>query len=275
MTEKQSVENSNSPLTRESLRAEFKQFSLDQSSALIVHSSLSSLGWVCGGAVAVVQALMDSIGNDGTIVMPTHSAGNSEPSYWENPAIPESWWPVVRESMPAFDPLYSPTLGMGKISEVFRQMSGVKRSNHPLGSFAAYGKYASQIIANHSISSPFGENSPLKKIYDLNGDILLIGVGHESNTSIHLAEERSPNYPRVNQGAAINGNDGREWVEFDQADYNADFFEILGAEFEKRNPSKLTTKKIGNANVKLLSQRILVDFAEDWIRENPSSWQNS
>ena len=98
-----------SPRTRQTLATELFHAGLTPGMTVIVHSSLSSLGWVCGGSVAVVQALMDVITPDGTIVMPTHSGDLSDPAAWEAPPVPSEWWPIIRETMPAFDPKVTPT----------------------------------------------------------------------------------------------------------------------------------------------------------------------
>ena len=109
MSELQVVNNSDKPLTRDTLSKEFHQLGLEQGSTVIIHSSLKSLGWVCGGAIAVIQSLMDVVTESGNIVMPTHTSGYSEPSYWEAPPVPESWWEIIRNEMPAFDPKITPT----------------------------------------------------------------------------------------------------------------------------------------------------------------------
>ena len=170
---------------------------------LLVHSSLRAMGWVCSGAVAVIIALQEVLGATGTLVMPTHSTDLTEPSQWENPPVPESWWSVIRATMPAYHPDLTSTRSMGVIPETFRKQQGCLRSAHPHHSFCAYGHHASQIINSHSLEFGLGEGSPLARIYDLGGFVLLLGVGHESNTSMHLAEYRAtfPTKHIVQEGA--------------------------------------------------------------------------
>src|SRR5947209_4670435 len=108
------------PRTRASLAEDLRRLGLSEGVTVLVHSSLSTLGWVCGGPVAVVQALLDVLTDSGTLVMPTHSGEYSDPAPWQEPPVPRDWWPVIRETMPAFDPQVTPTRGMGRIVEVFR-----------------------------------------------------------------------------------------------------------------------------------------------------------
>ena len=91
MREKDLIDRTSEPRTRRSLAADLRQLGLEPGAVVIVHSSLSSLGWVCGGSVAVALALMDVLTESGTLVIPTHSAEYSDPGKWENPPVPESW----------------------------------------------------------------------------------------------------------------------------------------------------------------------------------------
>src|SRR5690554_5476664 len=139
---------------------DFRALGLQKGMTILVHSSLSSIGWVNGGAMAVIEALIQVITEEGTIVMPAQSGDWNEPSKWGNPPVPESWWEEIRQTMPAFDKDKPPTSGMRLIPEVFRKYPNVDRSDHPSASFVAWGKNRNYIISNHSIDFSLGEQSP-------------------------------------------------------------------------------------------------------------------
>ena len=101
--------------------------------------------------VAVVRALMDAVTDSGTLVMPAHSNGLSDPAHWENPPVPQSWWEAIRETMPAYDPQTTPTSGMGSVVEVFRTWPGVERSEHPHFSLAAWGRHAGRVVTDSAV----------------------------------------------------------------------------------------------------------------------------
>lgn len=264
MGEKDVMQKVSQPNTRTSLVIDFENLGLKKGMTVIVHSSLSSLGWVCGGPVAVIQALMDVVGEEGTIIMPTQTGDNSDPSMWQNPAVPESWWETIRQEMPAYDPAITPTRAMGKIVETFRTFPHVKRSGHPTYSFAAWGKHADYILSEQPLEEGFGPKSPLAKIYDLNGHVLLLGVGHDSNTSLHFAEHSIPNREKVNKSAAMVVDGERVWKSYEEILYDSDVFEELGMDFKKSH--EVREGVIGSGKTKLMSQKKLIDFARDWFQ---------
>ena len=263
MREASIIENTNLPRTQQSTATDFARLGLEKGMTVLVHSSLSSLGWVNGGAVTVIQALVDVITPLGTIVMPTHSGDYSDPALWGNPPVPENWFTIIRDTMPAFDPQITPCRGMGVIPEVFRKWPGVVRSSHPSSSFAAWGKHANYIVSNQPLNFPMGEQSPLSHLYDINSKVLLLGVGFGNNTSFHLAEYRS-NKRNVCEAAGpifVNGN--RVWTIYKDIEFETEKFEQIGRDFELTG--KVTNGMIGSANAKLFSQKAAVDFAFEWI----------
>jgi aminoglycoside 3-N-acetyltransferase len=268
MTEHDLITHTSTPATVESLAADFAALGLRAGMTVLVHSSLSSLGWVNGGAHSVILALERVLTPSGTLVMPAQSGDLSDPAYWQNPPVPEAWWGVIRDTMPAFDPDLTPTRNMGKIPETFRKQEGVLRSRHPQVSFAAWGANAAAVTDDHTLEYSLGEGSPLARLYELDAWVLLIGVGHSNNTSLHLAEYRA-DYPSkrvMKQGAPILVNGERQWVEFDDIDLDTDDFTLVGAAFEEKG--SVRKGRAAGAACSFFPQRALVDFAVKWFGEH-------
>jgi len=89
------------PATVDSLAEDLAALGVTPGMVLLLHASLSSLGWVCGGGVAVILAVEAVLGSQGTLVMPTHSGELSDPTNWENPPVPEAWWDTIRNILNA------------------------------------------------------------------------------------------------------------------------------------------------------------------------------
>lgn len=268
MSEDHLVQHTSFPNTIPSLVADFQALGLHAGDTVIVHSSMRQMGWTVGGPAAVIEALMQVLTPQGTLVMPTHTGDNSDPAMWENPPVPEAWWQPIRDHMPAYQPELTPTRGMGVMPELFRRWPDVKRSNHPQTSFAAWGHHADFITANHILGEGLGEGSPLARIYDVDGKVMLLGVTHDSNTSLHLAEYRAtfPSKAPAICSAALVVEERREWLAWDDIDISTDDFEQLGAAYEQH--IAYTPGKVGQATTRLFHQCSLVDFATNWMTHN-------
>jgi aminoglycoside 3-N-acetyltransferase len=269
MAEQTVIIQTTEPLTTDSLIESFRACGVQLGQTIIVHTSLRSLGWVIGGAQAYIQALLQTVGTSGTLMMPTQSWRNLDPSSGAHPGVPKDWWPLIRAHWPAYDPATTPTNGMGVVAELLRTWPGACRSWHPTRSFAALGSNAERLVAAHALEEPFGEESPVGQLYALDGSILLVGVAHESNTSLHLAEYRA-NYASkryVQESSAVLVNGVRQWLTYSSPNlYDSHDFVALGAMYEAEH--QIAPTRIGRASVRFLRQRPLVDWAVHWLEQH-------
>jgi aminoglycoside 3-N-acetyltransferase len=269
MSEPLPEERSPEPVTVDSIETDLGALGVESGGTVLVHASLSELGWVCGGAPAVVDALQRVVGADGTVVMPAHSPGNMDPAQMGNPPVPESWYETVHEQIPPYRPDVTPTQGMGAVAECFRTCPDVLRSDHPQHSFAAWGADAAFVTDDHSLDYSLGEDSPLARVYDLAGDVLFLGTTHATNTSLHLAEYRADLALEVRpQAGAILVDGDRVWAEWEDLGFDDEDFPDCGAAFERERPDAVETGTVGVGDATLLDQPSIVDFAVEWFEAN-------
>lgn len=266
--ERLTVESTVVPITKARLVTDLSKIGLVSGDIVVVHTAMSRIGWIVGGAVTLIDALIEVVGNEGTLIIPTHSTDNAEPSPWKFPSVPEDWWQVIRNEWPPYRPEITPTRGIGRVPEVFRKYPGVLRSAHPQVSFAAWGKYAKEITAVHPVDQPYGIESPLGKAYELSAKVLLLGTTHEANTSLHHAETKANllGMPTMQWAAAILENGQRVWKTWEERVFESDDFERIGEEYEKEISYR--TRLIGQAESRLHSIRDLIEFAIHWLEEN-------
>lgn len=263
MSEENIINTTKEPNTINTIYEDLIRLGINNNDILLVHSSLSSLGWVCGGAQTVITALIKAIGNDGTLIMPAHSGEWSDPAGWGNPPVPKEWIQTIYDNMPAFNPEVSPTRGMGRIAELFRTFPKTIRSNHPHVSFSANGRDAISITQNHPLTPQLGMDSPIGKMYKLKAKVLLLGVEYNSCTSFHLSESLIDEMPKERVGASILENGERCWKWFDDYDYDTEDFMLIGKAFEENY--NVQKGKVGNAECKLFDMKDGVDFAKAWL----------
>ncbi|OVE85946.1 aminoglycoside N(3)-acetyltransferase [Natronolimnobius baerhuensis] len=270
MSEADAVERVDEPATVASLASDLRDLDIAAGDTLFVHSSLSALGWVCGDAPAVVDALQTVLTDAGTLVMPTHSPQYTNPADWSAPPVPDDWIDPIREQRPAYRPETTPTRGMGAIPECFRNYPGVIRSAHPTVSVAAWGADADAIAGDHALDYGLGESSPLARLYDHDAAVLMLGTGHETNTSLHLAEHRAAiSLETTTNRVPIIDNGERVLVDYKLLDGHTDDFPDLGAAFEAQ--AEPTTGTVADATALLIEQPALVDFAVEWLEEHRES----
>jgi aminoglycoside 3-N-acetyltransferase len=211
---------------------------------LLVHASYRAVQPAEGGPLAVIRALRAALGPNGTLVMPTMTDGAS-----------------------VFDPRVTPTDGMGIIAETFWRQPGVLRSTHPGGSFAAEGPHAARICAPQPLSPPHGPDSPVGRVHDLDGQVLLLGVTHSENTTMHLAEAIANVPYSVAHPCVVEENGVARTVMVRETDHCCRGFRIADEWLGTRRLQR--QGKVGNADARLCGARDLVAIAVERLRTDP------
>lgn len=268
MSEADRIRRTSQPGTVATMRDELWALGVNEGDVLIVHASLTSLGWVAGGTAAVVDALLGAVGPAGTVTMPAHSTDWSDPSEWEHPPVPPTWWRDIVEGRPAFDPYATPLRDMGAVAENLLMRRATLRSGHPLHSHMAHGRYAAAITRDHPLDDSFGDRSPLGRLYELDAKVLLLGVGHDRNTSLHLAEARTtwPAKKRVEHSSRVMTDSGPQQVTWTADEAYGDDFVGLGTFLERH--VDIAVGRVAQAETRLASMRSLVDTAVPWFAAN-------
>jgi len=248
-------------VAKEDVVRSLRELGLKEGDIVGVHSSLSSFGYVEGGADAVIDALLEVVGEEGTIVMPTHSNNLVRMELSPEEKAAGVLW--LFKILP-YDPKETPCT-TGIIPETFRKRPGVVRSLHPVHSIAAIGPKAKEITSA-------GDRSGLggwKRIYDLDGYVLLIGVGLEVCTAMHLAEDmvQLPKHilDKITPPQWFVEKYPEDKWEWDIGPYPD--FAKLEPICKERGVMQVTV--IGGATIKLLKLRELIDLYIEELRRNP------
>lgn len=173
-------------LTRADLKADLERLGIAQGDIVMVHAALSRIGPVLGGPDAVIGALCDAAGPQGTIAAYCDWDASYEDLLDENGRVPERW----RAHVPPFDPLTSRAArDHGVFPEFLRTTPGAVRSANPGASVAAIGARAEWLVADHPLDYGYGPDSPFGKLASMGGKVLMLGAPLDTMTLIHHAEQ--------------------------------------------------------------------------------------
>lgn len=244
-------------ISRFDLVSGFKELGLNNGDTVLVHSSLKSFGKVEGGAECVIESILETIGENGTLIVPALT-GKSEDS---------------PEQPPIFDVNNTPCW-TGKIPETVRRMPGVIRSLHPTHSAAAIGFHAKYITTGHENScSPCDKESPYWKNALKGGYIMLIGVDQESNTTIHSCEEiaQVPYHLQKDVTATyIKGYDDRRVLVVNRLhDWNKPETDFNHLDKLYKEKGIMRLGRIGNAEIRLIDAAKMFEFTVQLLIEDP------
>ncbi|UCD93117.1 MAG: AAC(3) family N-acetyltransferase [Methanobacteriota archaeon] len=238
---------------KEDIKNGLKQLGLKRGDIVGVHSSLSSFGYVEGGADTVIDALLETVGEDGTVLMPTHSTNLKK--YKRTPEEVEMGLLWKFRVLP-YDPKETPC-NTGRLPDTFWRRKEAARSSNPVFSIAAIGKNAKELCKGW------------KKVLEADGYILLLGVDLGRCTAMHLAEERVEFPEHILKKMTM----PPELVEnYPDPEWETDFGpypDFPKMEEPCREHGIMMETKIGKAQVKLIRLRELIDLYAEYLRENP------
>jgi aminoglycoside 3-N-acetyltransferase len=259
------------PTTRKILVSDLRKLGVAAGDTIMLHASVKAVGWVVGGPDVVIQALLDVVGHEGTLMM----CVGWEDSPYELAQWPENWQKAYLKECPPFDPATSRACRKWSIlTEYLRTWLGAFRSSHPDASFAAVGARAKWITEVHSLQYGYGPASPLARLCEARGKVLLLGAPFGSITLLHYAEHMAnvPNKQTVHYRMPILKDGQRIWVDVEEFDTCGNvlpdaekYFELIPREYLALGKGK--SGKIGQAQSYLFDADDFVEFAIQWIEK--------
>lgn len=232
------------PLRVDELEAQLRALGVRPGGVLLVHTSFRAVRPVEGGPEGLIAALCAALGPQGTLVMPTMTDGET-----------------------VFDPRSTPTSEMGIVAELFFRQPGVLRSTHPGGSFAAAGPLAERICAPQPLSPPHGVDSPPGRVFELGGQVLLLGVTHGESTTLHVAESVAGVPYSIEHPCVVEIDGVARRVMIAETDHCCRGFVRMDAWLDARGLQR--EGPVGYARAKLAESRDVVSVAVERLREDP------
>jgi aminoglycoside 3-N-acetyltransferase len=223
---------------------QLRELGVREGGVLLVHTSFRAVRPVEDGPLGLIRALRAALGDAGTLVMPTMTDGES-----------------------VFDPRSTPTDGMGITAELFWRQPGVLRSTHPGGSFAAQGPWAEEICRPQPLSPPHGPDSPVGRVHALGGQVLLLGVTHSENTTLHLAEVLAGVPYSVSHPCVVEEGGVVRTVDVAETDHCCQGFRLADGWLRARGLQR--EGRVGHADARLAASRDVVSAAVEALAADP------
>jgi aminoglycoside N3'-acetyltransferase len=221
---------------------QLRAMGVEPGGVLLVHAAFSKIGPVERGPAGLIDALQAALGPTGTLAMPSMADRDDEP----------------------FSVKSTSCLSMGIVAETFRSLPGVVRSDSP-HAFAARGPRAAEISAPHPIDVPHGIDSPVGRLHQLDAQVLLLGVGHDANTTVHLAESLAGvRYRRRYSSTVLSGGVPMR-VEYAEIDHCCQNFSLVDEWLEARGAQRLGI--VGHAAARLARSRDIVEVTRGRLAE--------
>lgn len=258
-------------ITESRLKSDLMNAGLKGGDVVMLHASIKAIGELVGGPDIVISAIMEIIGQSGTLLMYVG---------WEDDPYHLKRWSHEKQhaylsELPSFNINTSRAKrDHGILAEFLRTTPGVLRSQNPGASVCALGKNAEYFTKNHPINYGYGIGSPFQKLCQLNGKILVLGSSLAHITLYHYAESicKVPNKRIVKWKCPIMQNNEKTWLEIEEYDtsqgivnWEGDYFPLITEDYIKEMSAPMY--KIGNANSYLFEANHLNDFAVRWMED--------
>lgn len=258
-------------ITKSKLINDLKALGLRPGDVVMLHVSVKAIGWIVGGPDVVLQALFEALTPVGTLMM--YVGWEDDPHHF--PTCPPEWQQAYWEECPPFDPARSRAKrSMSILTEYLRTWPGAYRSQHPEASVAAVGTQAAWLTENHPLRYGYGDDTPLDKLCQVGGKVLLLGAPLSAITLLHHAEHRA-NVPhkRITRYPMPILRDGqRVWIEIEEFDTDRgivdwggeiEMFEQIARDFLASGQGRVG--KVGAAQSYLFDAPALVKFGVQWL----------
>lgn len=256
--------------TRASLRADLARLGVRAGDTVFLHAAMRAVGPILNGPEILAYALLDAVGVNGTIMVYTNWDTLHEGLLDHTGRVLPEW----RDHVPGFDPQASRAIRInGIIAETVRTMHGARRSGNPAASMAAIGRDADWLTANHPQDYGYGNGSPLAKLVETEGRVLMIGAPWRKCTLIHHAEHlaRIPDKLVVKYEVPFSAPHGTVWRFIEEYETDDPVHPALPVDHIERIVTDFVAAGnglrglVGSASSLLMDAKPLVAFAVEWL----------
>ena len=248
---------------KEELCSQLRALGLQKGMVVLVQANMKKMGYLIGGEQMLIEALMDTVGYEGTIVIPTFTLDLLDPAC-QKKQLPRIYWEEVRKNSLPFDKKTSAPIKEDTLACQFLRNEGVARSNHPIYSFAAWGKYAKLICDYQPLHFGLNQESPLGEITKLNGYVALLGCDYDECIMYKLACYKAKELPIKVVSAPILRANHMQWKKILDLDFERLVMPDIGPALEERNIVK--NADIASAPSHFFSSREAVQLAAAYQR---------
>lgn len=232
-------------LRRHEVVEQLRALGVEAGGVLLVHTSFRAVRPIAGGPIGLIETLREAVGAEGTLVMPSWTGDDDQP----------------------FEPTHTRAAeDLGVVADTFWRLPGVLRSNHPQA-FAAIGPKAGRILSDPLPLPPQIPESPAGRVHELDGQVLLLGVGHDANTTLHLAENLAGVPYRVPKHCTVLSEGRPVRIEYGENDHCCERFAL--ADEWLRSRSLQREGPVGHAHARLVRSRDVVEVALGHLARDP------